>query len=179
MSHPAAIHDPNKRGAERKALFVAAALVDAAGSFPVRIRNISPSGAMVEGDQLPRLDSAIRLVRAELSVSGRVAWSAGRQCGLAFDHFVDVAAWTARTGHQGQDNVDRMVAAVRSGVAAPVAAVRVTRTAIEDVRAIRSLVDGLGEELAGDPEIVARHLTALQAIDRAAQLLDALEKKLG
>lgn len=178
MSHPALLHDANKRSDERKALFVAALLAWNEVSAPVRIRNISANGAMVEGDPLPHYGSPIRLVRADLSVCGRVVWAAGRRCGLEFDHEVSVPSWAARLANPKQGLVDRMVAAVQAGVETAPAGDMRPQSAADDLRTVRRLVDGLGDALSDDPDTLARHMVALQAIDRTLQVLDALEQKL-
>lgn len=59
--------------------------VDVAGSvLPVRLRDISVGGALIEGEHLPAVGSCVILRRNELQVNGSIVWSNGRHAGLAF-----------------------------------------------------------------------------------------------
>jgi len=51
----------------------------------VKLRDLCPGGALIEGDALPVEGSRVLFCREHLRVSGRVAWSHGRRAGLAFD----------------------------------------------------------------------------------------------
>ena len=51
----------------------------------VSIRNLSCTGAMVEGENLPNTGRDIILTFKGLELFGRVVWCDGRRCGLHFD----------------------------------------------------------------------------------------------
>jgi len=95
-------------------------MLDAGGSAaPVRIRNISARGALVDGPTLPPVGARVKLMRGRLLARGQLAWAGAGQAGVNFDCEIDVANWVQRTGHGEQQRVDGVVAALRSG--APVA----------------------------------------------------------
>lgn len=53
-------------------------------SLPVKLRNLSTEGALIEGDHLPVEGSEILFRKAELSLKGRIAWVETRRAGVAF-----------------------------------------------------------------------------------------------
>ena len=67
-----------------------AASIEAGGlTVPVKLRNLSTEGALIEGDQLPGVGSDVLFHKNELHLSGHVAWMAGRRAGVAFDAMLD------------------------------------------------------------------------------------------
>src|SRR5690606_7676700 len=104
-----------KRSDPRSNIFVAAVLNHDGASTPVRVRNMSRSGALVECAAPPAVQSAVRLCRGSLSVRGSVVWLSGERAGVRFDADVDVAAWLPKGNRpEGQDQVDAIVHAYRS-----------------------------------------------------------------
>jgi hypothetical protein len=70
---------------QRRSNVLMAAAIELSGmSLPVKLRNLSASGALVEGEHLPIEGSEIVFKRQELSVAARVAWAAGNRAGLSF-----------------------------------------------------------------------------------------------
>jgi hypothetical protein len=62
-----------------------AASIEVAGSAePVKLRNLSEEGALIEGAKLPPEGETTFFSRNELRVKSRVAWVAGRFAGVAF-----------------------------------------------------------------------------------------------
>ena len=51
----------------------------------VSIRNLSCTGAMVEGENVPRKGRDIILTFKGLELFGKVVWDDGRRCGIHFD----------------------------------------------------------------------------------------------
>jgi hypothetical protein len=70
-------------------LMMAASLEHAAGNTAVTLRNLSAGGALVEGDHGLAAGSRVIFHKNDLAVAGRVAWTAGRRSGLAFDIALD------------------------------------------------------------------------------------------
>ena len=69
----------------RRSNVLLAATIEAFGQIiPVKLRNLSTEGALIEGKKLPRDGSAVVFHRNELSVQSHVAWVNGDQTGLAF-----------------------------------------------------------------------------------------------
>src|SRR5690348_9667122 len=147
---------------------------------------MSADGALVEGAALPDAGALVQLIRGTLIVHGLVIWSSHGRCGLKFSGSVDVERWRAAPTNVEQQRVDDVVRLVKAGaVPLPVEPLGVqgrggdTSNAAEeiagDLRRVSELLDDLGEVLAGDPDLVSRHGTALQNLDIAMQVLDALQ----
>lgn len=108
-------NDSNARASERSNVFLSATLYTPTRSFPVRIRNISAGGALLDGANLPGAGSTVSLRRAHLAVDGEVAWQAHQLRGVHFNAEIDVEEWVKLKSHAGQQRVDQVVAAIRTG----------------------------------------------------------------
>ncbi|RST30516.1 PilZ domain-containing protein [Sphingomonas ginkgonis] len=73
------------RRSRRSNVFMTATLEFSGASLDVKLRNLSAEGALVESEHLPVDGAAVVFRRQELSVAGRVAWTRGKQAGIAFD----------------------------------------------------------------------------------------------
>lgn len=61
-------------------------MVEVAGrAVPVKLRNLSEEGALVEADRLPLEGSTTYFQRNELRLKSKVVWVQGRYAGVAFD----------------------------------------------------------------------------------------------
>ena len=70
----------------RRANVLLAATIEAFGnSIPVKLRNLSTEGALIEGKNLPLEGASVVFKRNELSVDSRVIWVLGDQAGVAFN----------------------------------------------------------------------------------------------
>jgi hypothetical protein len=103
----------NNRSSARSNVFLSAILDTGSQTAPIRIRNISSRGALIDGSNLPAVGAKLLLVRGSLSARGQVAWRNNDQAGISFDEAVNTSAWVARAGHAGQQRVDDIVAALR------------------------------------------------------------------
>jgi hypothetical protein len=171
------------RAAPRTNLFLAATLYSAAGTSPVKIRDLSSAGARIESDVVPVVGEPIRLVRGSLSVVGLVAWRRERRCGLRFDASISVPGWMANTVNREQQRVDRAVKVMHAG-AVPLAipATRRAGTAddmTQDLKRVSCLLELLGDELANDMLVAANYGVKLQYLDIAVQTLLALAESVG
>ena len=168
--------------AVRTNMFIAALLRWDGCSAPVTVRNMSPGGALVEGATLPPPGTFATLCRGSLSVSGNVAWSNERRCGLHLTGMLDVAGWMARPDNTGQAQIDRAVQQYKSGVGPlttvppplPAPPLSCGAQQVAQIRALEQLVADLSEALASDPETIIRHGAALQKLDLLAQGLERL-----
>lgn len=73
------------RRQRRSQVLLAASLELSGGSMPVRLRNLSADGALVEGDGLPVEGASVLFRRQELSVPARVVWVRENRAGLSFN----------------------------------------------------------------------------------------------
>jgi hypothetical protein len=160
--------DSNNRSESRSNVFLAAALNTGSRAVPVRIRNLSPRGALVEGELLPPVGSAVRLVRGALDASGDLAWRGSGQAGINFAAAIDVGAWVKRVGHGGQQQVDGVVSALRGGgTVSPSDPV----TELGSLAAVSEALDRLCEDLAGTPNMSVQLGEKLVKLDSVAQAL--------
>ena len=69
----------------RRSNVLLAATIEAFGSaIPVKLRNLSTEGALIEGKSLPLEGAKVVFKRNELAVESQIAWVAGDQAGVAF-----------------------------------------------------------------------------------------------
>lgn len=172
-----------KPRAPRKNLMLAAQI--AAGNLcaPVRIRNMSSGGAMIDGAALPDPGSRFVLRRLNLQINATAVWTKGGRCGLELAGQVDIDEWISgvhkpmREASLGQLRVDEIQAAVRSGAALP-AAPLVAEHVVPDTALLARLADefnrlekklaAVAEQLSDDPHVLMKHGEPLQEIDIAA-----------
>ena len=109
----ASANGEDPRADQRSHVFLMAVLRAGTMSCPVRVRNISIHGALLEGNGLPSEKQIVALRRGSLSVSGQIAWIAGQHCGIRFSKPITVAEWVDRAGPVGQQRVDAAVAEFR------------------------------------------------------------------
>jgi hypothetical protein len=79
------------RQARRSHVLMAASIEADGVTTTVKLRNMSPEGALVEGDPLPAAGSAVTFRKKELNLPGRVAWADAGRAGIAFDVKLDPA----------------------------------------------------------------------------------------
>lgn len=77
-------NSPQNRKARRSNVLMSASLELSGTSLPVKLRNLSADGALVEADTLPVEGSAILFRKGDISVQGRVAWVKTRHAGISF-----------------------------------------------------------------------------------------------
>jgi PilZ domain len=104
---------------QRSNVYLGAVLSTDDGASPVRVRNLSVHGALLEGDDLPVEGTKVQLGRGRLSAAGTIAWQRGNQRGVRFDEPVEVGGWVRPTGHRGQQRVDAAIAAIRGARPSP------------------------------------------------------------
>ena len=174
-------HADDNRVESRSNIFVMATLYAAGGSTPVRIRNMSRSGALVEAAALPPAGTAVRLTRASLSVAGEIMWIDQRKAGVRFATPTIAADWLPNGQRgTGQQLIDEVVHQARLG-ALPKGGSEASTPVPADDSALHAelvrlnrLLEHAGEALAADSELAAKHLMALQAVDGVAQALAKL-----
>ena len=109
------LNEADPRSDPRSHVFLMAVLATGATSHPVRVRNLSAQGALLEGGDLPPENATVSLKRGSLTAAGKVAWARGRHCGIRFIGPIAVAEWVDRAGVVGQQRIDAAVAEFRNG----------------------------------------------------------------
>lgn len=73
------------RRSRRSPVLLAATVEIAGRPVPVKLRNLSEEGALIEGEQLPLEGSSTYFERNELKLKSRIVWVHGRYAGVAFN----------------------------------------------------------------------------------------------
>ena len=161
----------------RTHLFVIATLYSDSGSAPVHVRNMSPSGALIESAVLPELGTKVRLKRGSLQASGRIVWKAGRKAGVSFAGNVHVADWMLKTPSP-QERVDRIISDYKANgqhaQAAPESSCHDEDGSVRsELALLRAELTQLGNLLSNDVILVATH-PELQLLDISLQRVERL-----
>ena len=99
---------------------------------------------------------------------------------MRFDSHVFVEDWLPQGANgSGQDRVDEIVQHLKTGAAAQILAAtketgRERASTSADLTNLAEELDALAEDLACDESIIQRHLSRLQTLDIAAQILRKL-----
>ena len=164
----------------RTHLFVAATLYADAGSTPVTIRNMSASGALLEGAVLPDVGERIDLKRGQLRAAGWIAWRVARKAGVRLEATVHVPDWMTRQVSTGQEQVDALMSMVRNhGQAVAAVAGRATgQLSMEgELLQLRLELGELEAALLKDVVMIATH-PEIQTLDISVQRIDRVLKAL-
>ena len=161
------------RAAARTNLFLAATLISAGASHPVKIRDLSATGARIESSLALEVGAAVTLVRGGLRVEARVGWHAARFCGLSFAALVSLEDWMANPVNLQRQ--PRPPVAAGGAVATPLHREEQDAESIaEELRCVSRWLEAFGHALANDPQVVFKHGTQLFSLGLAARSLAAL-----
>jgi hypothetical protein len=164
--------NPENRSEGRSNVFLTATLNVGGTAIPVRIRNIATRGVLVEAPFLPAVGTRITLTRGQLSATGELTWDGAGQAGISFHHPIQVDSWVRKTGHAGQQHVDRIVSAIRNTGKAPTLWHDPVKPS--SLAELSAELDQACERLASIPEASIEFGEALIALDAVAQALRAL-----
>ena len=161
----------------RTNMFVVGTLYTPSGSAPVKIRNLSPGGALVEGGVIPPRTTKISLSRGSLTITGEVVWCDQSRAGLRFDSRASVSDWLpCSNAVRSQQRVDELVQHIKGNLQRLPASPDPPpgQVTANDLASLRKKLDALAEDLAEDAEVVGRHAAKLQILDTASQVLGKL-----
>ena len=187
------------RSDKRTNIFLGATLRFEGRTAPVRVRDLSPNGAEIEGVMLPAKEARVTLERGSVCAEGVVAWRATDRCGLRFTTPLPVAAWwPGREAPRTQADVDWTVAEIRAEIAARAAAppgetvapgpgnfeqvvsppadlatILPARVA-EELACVVRMLRSIEEELSLEAVVVARHPAQLKLLGQSANLVTQL-----
>ncbi len=172
------------RGQPRWSLFLAAVLRSGTEQAPVKVRNMSPNGALIETSVTPSQGAKVDLLRGALIARGTVMWALANRCGLHFSSEVSVKDWLAAPTKVEQQRVDGIVALVKAGGADLGREVTEEREPqsheqlVKDLGVVVTLMQDLEDDLAASDETLERHAMKLQNLDIAMQMLRAVAVEL-
>lgn len=174
--------DQNSRRESRPELFLTALLKGTFGAHPVRVRNLSTGGALVEVQLKLRPGEEVQLIRAHHAVRARVAWASEGRAGLNFDKAVDIKKWVPSLDASHQMAVDRQLVMLRN---APDVAQSeqplderspdvIRERVAEETAALSRQIEICLDELAAFAPLVVRLPGTLQQLEKVSQTLDHL-----
>lgn len=164
----------------RTNMFVMASLSAQGASGPVKVRNLSPTGALVEGGALPMPGEPVSLLRGSLRSDGKVVWCQNGRAGLRFNALVHVSDWLPKgvnqTGQQRTDSIVRQIKADSLAQQLPAVYKDVAPSGVtsSDLDGLIRELDALAEVLAEDDMVIIRHGARLQVLDATSQALRKL-----
>lgn len=170
------------RAETRTNMFVIATMSALTASGPIKIRNLSRHGALIEGAALPGLGEHLKLRRGPVFATGQIVRLHGNKAGVRFDGPINVAHWLP-SGHPGQQRVDDVFHSIKADSAVCSDhrdTVPSTARAPADPTQLRQLaleLNSLADDLAGDASVVVRHGLKLQMLDVASQMLRRLAEE--
>jgi hypothetical protein len=162
--------DIDHRSQGRSNVFLSASLLIGGVPLPVRVRNMSRHGALLDGGSLPQEGVRVRLVRGELSAEGEIAWQREGHAGIRFSGEIDVSAWVKKVGHSGQQRVDNAIAALRRNDPLPANA----DPQAPSLARISQELQSICERLACSPTMMVEFGEELVKLDTLAQTLRQL-----
>ncbi len=187
---PASEPEPLRPRAPRTNLLLSATIETETLNAPVRIRNLSESGAMIDGAVFPPAGAALTLRRLDMTIEAVVVWCEDGRCGIRFDGKASVPDWVAGASRadagamRGQLRVDAIQAALRTGGQQPIVAARpptephadhvANERLADELAFVRRLLEAVGDELADDPVVLQRYMRPLQDLDIAGQIIEQL-----
>ena len=170
-----------KRREERVDLHVRASVHSQPGDAVVRLCNMSPIGALIEGDTLPLVGYDVELRRGALAVPGKIVWRSEGQAGVSFTKRAVVEDWFSDAEPQQMiDNAFQRIMKEMRGrgpVRESNAPLHNSYITADDMHRVAGSLDDLADSLADDAELVIRLSEELQTLDVAAQLLRKLAQQ--
>ena len=181
------IEDDKRSIQQRSRVMLAATIITPDRSVDVRIRNLSRTGALIEGDIALEAGTGIELLRGHNAVRAEVVWARPGRCGVKFASPVVIEDWVGSVG--------RPLSAAAPVTAAPdraegppswlaveggpqEAGDRLSARLAEEIAYIGRLVEAVGADISANPAIMHRHAVSLQNCRNAASLLDDIARVL-
>jgi hypothetical protein len=183
------VEDDKRSVQHRSRVMLAATIV--IGGFPVevRIRNLSRSGALIEGEVLPEAGASVTVVRNNDSARAEVAWSKPGRCGVKFENPIVIEDWVGSgirapspppVGFRDADarpsaplpawlSTDRPVDGLED---------RLPTRVGEELAYIQRLIDSVGRDLSSTPLVGRQHAGSVQTCRVASALLADLARVL-
>lgn len=164
-AHTGWLKDGDTRSLPRAHLFLSATIHFDRESAPIRLRDLSASGARIQGGNLPDAGARVNISRGELDASGSIVWRDEKGGGVAFDEPLPLDEWMPALAPR-QD-----VLPVSNGQPANALGQVLPQRLAEELAYVSRLLESLGEDLCAEPLVVMRHAVKLQNLDESAQIL--------
>ena len=174
------MYEEDPRSDPRASVFLTAVLYAGSGQTPVRIRNLSAQGALLEGTNLPVEGTIVQIKRGSFSAAGDIAWSRDQHCGLRFAAIIDVASWIERAGPIGQQRIDAAIADFRRQPSRPASfAVLTTSMPQVDFGSLSADILQICERMAGMPGLSIDIAEQILKIEAGARSIETVAGRAG
>jgi hypothetical protein len=174
MAQPAVQQDMNARSTPRSHLFLSATIHFDNISAAIRLRDLSVSGARIDGATLPATGATVTIRRGDLHAKGMIVWHSQKSCGLRFDSPLALHKWMPEQASRDRTAVDDMIEVLPFQATPPASkALRdvLSKRLAEELAYVGRLLESLGDDLSAEPLIVMRHAEKLQNLDISTQIL--------
>jgi hypothetical protein len=169
MRHDKAL---DSRLASRTSIYLTATLVTQTGMLPVRIRNLSECGALVEGAHLPWPGAEVRLERRDKAALGHITWADNGRAGILFAAPTQVLDWSSATDERTRE---RRLFAVRPDQTSPVNALAsgesVELSTVGQLGAVLANLRSVLTALQDDQETSAKFTRELELMENSASVI--------
>lgn len=174
------------RDQARSSMFIAAVLRSGSEQVPVKVRNMSLNGALIETPLAPPTGTEVQLIRGALVASGTVMWSYDNRCGLRFTSNISIKQWLEAPSKAEQQRVDEIVSLVKAGAIPgalngrhkPGSKKAYESQLVDSLSEVVKLLRHLEGDLCSSPETLERHGPSLQNLDIAMQVVNAVLSEL-
>lgn len=172
----------------RSRVMLAATIVTRGFSIDVRIRNLSRSGALIEGDVVPEAGTTVEVLRGPHEVRAEVVWSKPGRCGVKFDRPVVIEDWVGSLAQAKpapvtyKDADERPSGPLPSWLASDAPAEgleeKLAKRAGEEIAYVQRLIEAVGMDISSNPAIAHRHAASIQNCRMAMILLGDIARVL-
>lgn len=176
----------DSRSSPRTTLLMRGLLLDSDKAYPVKIRNVSLSGALLEGAPEQTVGAQLILRRDEEDIPVVKVWSGANRTGVQFVLGDQIKISTkiplSNCPKHGETTFDDDGQYLRDSE--KIRQTRISDNEIrkrlcEEISTISRSLELIGQELSGQTFVLVRHSSALQALDLAQQTLLRIAKVIG
>lgn len=147
------------RQSERTNTLLAATAMVGATAWPIKIRNISRFGLMVESAVKAQVGSSVSISRGSLRAAGEIVWSLDKTFGVKFFNSIDTAEWAPRRDAALAPNITHK-RQPRSDLSNETLSSRCR----QELGFISRTLDGLADSLSRDPVLRIRYASEIQQL---------------
>lgn len=166
------------RDSGRRNMFLGAILGQGSERWPVKIRNMSPLGVLIDSPTVPQPNSPVELTRGRLVAEGRVVWSESKRCGIRFSSQVSIEDWLAPVQVQLLAPAKAPRTRPQAGDLEPatpaLATVHPAPGIVSALPEIANLVEQVARTLARDPQFLRNYMPEGRKLICAMQMLTEL-----
>jgi hypothetical protein len=173
----------------RSRVMLAATILTRGMSVDVRIRDLSRSGALVEGNKVPEAGTTIELLRNSQAARAEVVWSKRGRCGLKFENQIVIEEWVGSVAKSPttpspayRDDGSRPSASLPGWLNSENPPVdledQLPMRVGEEMAYVQRLIESVGRDLQSSPVVRQRHAGSVQSCRAASALLGELARVL-